>query len=207
MSTGRGLLILGFGGHARSVADVALAAGYKDLMFLDDNAKDGETFLGFPVLRDFAGALPNGWDSFSAAGDNKKRQEQITRIKRMDWPLASLISPHATVGYGAQIAEGCLVAHHAHVGPDAQVGAGCIINTSAVIEHECRVGSFSHISVNATIAGRAFIGEKVFIGAGAVVVDGISICDDVVVGAGGVVIADIPYSGIYVGVPVRMLPK
>ena len=45
------LALLGFGGHARSVADVALTAGFDRLLFVDENVQRGESFLGFPVQR------------------------------------------------------------------------------------------------------------------------------------------------------------
>jgi UDP-N-acetylbacillosamine N-acetyltransferase len=44
MSPDTGLLILGFGGHARSVADVAIASGITQLCFIDANAKPNESF-------------------------------------------------------------------------------------------------------------------------------------------------------------------
>jgi len=68
-----GLVILGFGGHARSVADVALAAGVENLLFVDANAKPGETLAGFPVSQRLDGPMPQAWLVFPAAGDNALR--------------------------------------------------------------------------------------------------------------------------------------
>lgn len=200
-----GLLILGFGGHARSVADVALAIGYKSIIFLDENARDNENFLGYPVQREFQKPLPADWQCIPAAGDNKLRQLQVEHANTMNWNLATLIAPTATIGAGALISVGSFVAHHSHVGPMAKVGVGCIVNSGAIVEHECYVGDFSHVSVNATIAGRTRIGRFVFIGAGAVVIDSLSVADNVIVGAGGIVVTSLEYSGTYVGMPVRQL--
>lgn len=202
-----GLLIFGFGGHARAVADVAFAAGISDFCFIDSNAREGESFLGYPVIKQWDGALPEGWQAFSAAGDNIRRQQYCEHIKALGWPLATLIAPSATIGIGSKITEGCLIAHHAHIGPMVSVGKACIINTGAVVEHESKVGDFVHISVNATVAGRSSIGDYGFIGAGATVIDGISICNNVIVGAGSVVIRNIDCSGVYVGSPACRLQK
>jgi len=198
-----GLVILGFGGHARSVADVAMAAGISDFRFVDANARSGETFLDFPVVAELGQDIPAGWGVFPAAGDNRYREEQILTINRAGWNLVSLVAPTATIGPGCSIGPGSFVGHHAHIGPMAKIGSGCIINTGAVIEHECEVGSFSHVSVNATLAGRSRIGEQVMLGAGATAIDGIAIADRVVIGAGGVVTRSILEQGVYVGVPVR----
>lgn len=205
MHPGRGLVILGFGGHARSVADVALAAGYQELLFIDEHARDGEHFLGHPARRESPHILPEGWACLPAAGDNRRRQAQIIAIRECGWPLASLIAPTATIGAGATLAAGCFVAHHAHVGPLARIGTGTILNTGAVVEHECVVGEFAHISVNASVAGRSRIGDRAFVGAGATVIDGIYVGDDIMIGAGSVVAASIDKSGIYVGVPARWI--
>lgn len=205
MNTVRGLVIFGFGGHARSVADIALATGVSELRFIDDNALDGERFFNFPVLKQWDGVLPEGWMAFPAAGDNKRRQKQYEHITALGWPIATLVAPSSTIGVGCIIGHGCLIAHHAHVGPMAKVGIGCIVNTSAVIEHECTVGDFAHVSVNSTIAGRSKVGDYSMVGAGATIIDGVEVGSNVTIGAGAVVRLSIGQSGVYVGVPARRI--
>lgn len=201
----RGLVILGFGGHARSVADVALAIGYEALLFIDENAREGENFLGHPVQRAWPAQLPDGWTCMPAAGDNRKRQAQLAAIQEAGWPPATLIAPSATLGAGAAVSPGSFIAHHAHVGPMARIGIGAIVNTGAVVEHESVVGDYTHVSVNTTVAGRSRVGRLVFVGAGATVIDGIAVGDEITIGAGGVVTASISEAGTYVGVPARKL--
>lgn len=202
-----GLLICGFGGHARSVTDVAIATGVQRFVFVDSSARDGETFLDFDVRREFPELLPAGWQCFAAAGDNRKRQLQVDFILARRWPLATVVSPTSTVGAGAAIAEGCFLAHHSHVGPLATVGRSCILNTGSIVEHDCRVGDYSHISVNATVAGACTLGSFVFMGAGSVVKDDCAVTDDVICGAGTVVIQSLLVGGTYVGAPARMVRR
>lgn len=193
---------MGFGGHARSVADIAWACGYQELCFMDENAKEGECFLNFLVLKD---VLESNWSCVLAAGNNHHRIEQMKKAYAKGWSIQTLISPFASQGIGAQIAEGSVVGHHAHVGPMAKIGQGCIINTAAIVEHDGHVGDFCHVSVNATLCGHVRLGQRVFVGSGAIVKNGISIADDVTVGAGAVVVKDIHQSGTYVGVPARLV--
>lgn len=205
MKIPQGLLIFGFGGHARSVAEVAMASGIVDFCFVDPNARENESFLGFPVIKQWDGDLPDEWLAFSAAGDNVLRQQDCERTKALGWQLATLIAPSAIIGVGSSIAEGCMVAHNTYIGPMASIGFASIINTGAIVEHECKIGSFVHISVNATVAGRSAIGDYSFIGAGATVIDRINICKDVTVGAGSVVIRNIDGPGVYVGSPACLI--
>jgi UDP-N-acetylbacillosamine N-acetyltransferase len=203
----RGLFIIGFGSHARSVADVALDLGIPALTFVDAAASPDEEFAGFPVVTATSDMPRDGWSVFAAAGDNLKRQRQIETAIKQDQPLVSLISKRAYVGVGATIQPGTFVAHHAHIGPMAVVGRGAIINTAAVVEHDCIIGNFTHISVNATVAGRCRIGNLVFLGAGATVIDGVRITDGVTIGAGSTVIDDIDKPGVYVGCPARRIER
>ena len=203
MATSQGLLILGCGGHARSVADVALAAGIKDILFVDDNAKDGENFQGFSIQKSLSGPLPEGWMCLPASGDNTQRKVQMERAESLAWPLAILISPTATIGIGSVIAPGTFIAHHAHIGPKVTIGTGCIINTGAIVEHDCRIGSYSHIAIGATVGGSSNVGEGCSVFAGATIIDSVQICNNVTLGGGAVVIHDIQEAGVYVGVPAK----
>src|SRR5258707_4167 len=103
----RGLVILGFGGHARSVADIALTMGIKALIFVAEAAGANESLWGFPVRKAFDDKLPDGWQTFAASGDNQTRQIQVAAILGRSWPLATLISPTATIGSEAGISAGC----------------------------------------------------------------------------------------------------
>lgn len=200
-----GLIILGFGGHARSVADVALVAGYDRLLFVDPNAGESETFLGHKVVSLWDGNLPLGWHVISAAGDNARRKNHCDLIAAHGHTPATLIAPTATIGAGSGILAGSFVAHHAHIGPMARIGYGCILNTGSIVEHEAHVGDYSHVSVNATIAGRSKLGNLSMLGAGATIIDNVEVAGNVIVGGGSVVHRNITASGTYAGTPAKRL--
>lgn len=199
-----GLYIFGFGGHARSVGDIALSSGIDALVFIDPSVRPGESFGDHPAMV----ALPDhpepSWGGFPALGDNERRRglyETIVLHK------PALIAPSASIGRYSVIGEATLVAHQAHVGPLARVGRGAIINSGAIVDHETQIGDFCHISVNATVAGRCTIGANVFLGAGATIIDGIKITDNVIVGAGATVVRDINEPGVYVGTPAQRIRR
>lgn len=199
------LIVFGFGGHARSVADVALALGYKMLVFVDEQAREGELFLDFPVLKSFTPDDPKAWCAFPASGNGLVRLAQTKLIEQQGWQLVSLIAPSATLGVGCALGSGVFVGQQAHIGPMTKVGRGSIINSGAVVEHECSVGQWSHVSVNATMAGRSSLGDFSMLGAGATVIDGVSVAIQITVGAGAVVNKHIDNPGVYVGVPAKVL--
>ncbi len=197
------LIIYGCGGHARSVADVALHNGIDELIFVDDNARDNERLFNFKVVRE----LPSHTQQLIiAVGDNQKRACLLDQFSKNNLSVINLSAHTAYVSkYSQLMAKGIFIAHGAHIGPHTRIGTGSILNTHCVVEHDCHIGNYSHISVNATVAGNCSIGDFVTIGAGATVIDGVKISAQVTIGAGAVVVADIDEAGTYVGIPARRL--
>lgn len=197
------LIIHGCGGHARSVADVAMSAHIQQITFVDRHAQESEKIFGFPVLKIYNEAQQYSSWHHVAIGNLEKKAEIFTQLFNSQEDITSIISPQAYIGQEVKLGVGVFIGHGAHVGPLAYIGNNSMINTHAVIEHESRLGAHSHIAINATIAGRCQIGNFVFIGAGATIIDGITICDQVIIGAGAVVVSHITEPGLYVGVPAR----
>ncbi len=196
------LSIIGCGGHARSVCDVAMDVWEGiEITFYDENAKADETIMGGCLVKSLS--LLTDTDAIVAYGDVNKRESCEVSLKKQGKRIVSVVSLRSDIGHYASLGEGCFIAHRSHIGPEAVIGDGCIINTSAVVEHEVKIGDYSSINVNATVCGRCKIGKRVYIGAGAVIKDNIRICDDVIVGAGAVVVKDINVPGVYVGCPAR----
>lgn len=197
------LIILGCGGHARTIANAAAATGYKNLYFVDSAARPGEVMLGWPVLDATSAMELPGTAAIAASGNPGLRAHQLECIEKAKLRLVSIIAPTAIVGLEARISGGVFVGFGAYVGPRAVLEQGCIINTSAVVEHDARIGTLTHISVNATVAGSVRIGQRCFVGAGATVIDGLEISDDVTIGAGATVVKHLKQPGVYLGCPAR----
>ena len=204
MQGGGRLYVLGIGGHARSVTDAAVAAGFSDILLVDVAARPGETFAGFLSLTRLPEPSEPGAAVIPGIGDNAARRRACAGIEHC---LAVLAAADATLGLSAEIGPGTVILRHAHVGPNTRIGTGVIVNTGAIVDHDCRIGDFVHVAVGATLAGRVTIGENSMIGAGATVVDGVAICADVVLGAGATAVRDIVEPGVYVGTPARLLRR
>ena len=198
MSNKKQLVIFGCGGHSRSVADVALAA-YSDheLIFVDEEAKEGELILGFPCVNKYPVEITK---IFIAIGDNAKRR---TLCEKHYTNLINIISPRAYIGREVELGRGVFVAHDAHIGVLSKISDFAVINTGAKIDHECKTGIAATMAPGAIMCGRASIGNETWIGAGALVREKVSVAPNVVVGMGAVVVKDITESGIYVGCPTR----
>ncbi|HOS82744.1 MAG TPA: acetyltransferase [Methanolinea sp.] len=203
------LVIIGCGGHARSVLDVALNEGWKDVLIVDELGKPGESIFEYPVYTSLFDADNSYRDIFVALGDNYERKRRINDILThyKQFNLVNIISSHAYLSPRSSLGKGIFIGNFAHIGPQVVIDDNTIINTHAIVEHECYIGNSSHISIGAHLAGKVRIGEYCMIGAGAIIRDRISIHDHVTIGAGAVVVKDISTPGVYVGNPARELIK
>lgn len=197
------LIIIGGGGHAKSVADLALKNGFNIIGFLDDS--DAVTdMLGIKRL----GAVSDCEKYAEVAkfvigiGNNSVRRK-IYETYKINYE--TLIHPSAVVGTSVVIENGAVIMAGAVINADTKVGKQAIINTGAVVEHDCVIGEFTMVAPGSTVCGFSKIGNNCWLGAGCVVNNVIDICDNTTVGSGGVVIKSIVESGTYVGVPVRRI--
>lgn len=198
------LLIFGAGGHARVVADAALAQGaWTGLQATaDDITGPGAELLPRVPLVAPQDGLGGAQLLHIAIGSAAVRERKSMEAAL---PLATIVHPRAAVSPHASLRPGCFVAAQAVVAPGAQVGSSVIVNHGAVVDHDVQVGDFSHIAPGATLGGEACIGRRVLVGAGARVLPGVRVADDVIIGAGAVVHEDITGPGTFAGVPVRRI--
>lgn len=206
----RSLILVGGGGHCKSVIEAAVEAGYKIGGILEVPSLLGTDVLDYKVTGtdDDIATLAADHDFIITVGsisDCTLRHRLADKIKKAGGHLATVIAPTATVSRFATVAPGSVILHHATINAEASIGRNCIINTGAIIEHECSIGDFTHVSTAAVVNGDSHIGQNCFIGSNSVVINGISVTNNTVIGAGSVVISSIPQPGTYVGNPAQKI--
>ena len=202
------MIIIGTGGHARVVAEIAKLSHLEIKGFIDlDYSGEDELILGSPVLGglDQFKNFSQGISFFAAIGDNAQRKQVFAQMISQDFMPISLIHPTAIIGEGVELGAGTLVCAGSIISTNAQIGLNSIINTGVIIDHETTIGSNSHIAPGSRIAGRVKIGAESFVGIGSNVINNINIGSNVIVGAGSVIIRDIPSNSKVVGIPGRIL--
>lgn len=208
----KNLILVGGGGHCKSVIDVAESAGYTILGILDRPEEVGKRVLGYKVLGtdDDMAKYADKADFIVTVGQIKSPNLRIKLHQMLadaHCKLATIISSTAHVSKHATIGEGTVIMHQAFVNADAHIGKGCIINTASIIEHEATVGDYCHVSTGATINGGAVIGKCTFVGSQSVVNQCVTISDNIIIGAGSAVVSDLPSNCIAVGVPAKPINK
>jgi sugar O-acyltransferase (sialic acid O-acetyltransferase NeuD family) len=183
------LLIVGAGGHGRSVAEAVLMADQFSLVgFADDGAFTlGDAVWGLPVLGPataFASYTDQATHALVAIGNNVIRQKLFAQLQTAGLVMASVIHPRAIVSPRAQLGVGVAVMAGAIVGTEAILGQGAIVNCGAVVDHHAQVHDFGHLGVNACMAGRSILGALAWIQAGASIGYGVKVPAGVVLKPG-----------------------
>ena len=164
------LLLVGCGGHARSLIDLIETQGEWQIHGLVGLAEQvGSTVLGYPVLGTDED-LPTLRSICPAA---------LLAVGQLPDP-----APRAVVSRHASLGEGSVIGHGAIVNAGATIGAHCIINTGALIEHDAQVGDHCHVSTGALVNGGVHLGNGCFIGSGAMLREGLQLPAGTVISAG-----------------------
>lgn len=203
----KSLILIGGGGHCKSVIEVAESAGYEIKGILDMPDEVGREVLpGHKVIGtdDEIPQYVEECDFVITVGFIKNpalRIKLYNKVKTAGGRLATIIASTAHVSKYAELGEGTVIMHHAFVNAGAKIGDNCIINTFVNIEHDAEVGNQCHISTGTMVNGECKIGENCFIGSQSVCANCIEIASDIIVGAGSVVRKSIRVKGIYAGNP------
>ena len=185
------LLLIGCGGHARSLIDVVESSGRWHVLGLVGLPEQvGENVLGYPVLgcdQDLSSLREQCAHALLAVGQiglAPQRQRLGDELRRSEFGLPVVISGRAHVSRHAQLGVGTSVGHGAIVNAGACVGDHCILNSNALIEHDAVIEDYCHISTGALVNGGAKIGTGSFIGSGAVLREGLSLPPQTIISAG-----------------------
>ena len=202
----KNLILVGGGGHCKSVIEAAESAGYNILGVLDTPENVGKRVLDYKVIGtdDDIPQYVDKAEFVITVGFIKNPTTRIklyNKVKAAGGRLATIIASTAHVSKYAELGEGTVIMHHAFVNAGAKIGDNCIINTFVNIEHDAEVGNQCHISTGTMVNGECKIGESCFIGSQSVCANCIEIASDIIIGAGSVVRKSIRVKGIYAGNP------
>ena len=185
----KSLILVGGGGHCKSVIDVAECAGYTIIGILDKPEEVGKRVLNYEVIGTDED-IPKYVDkalfviTVGQIKENTVRRKIAALIDKAGGKYATLIANDAYVSKYASVGEGTVVMHKAIVNADSHVGRNCIINTLTNIEHDVVIGDFCHISTGCMINGDTHIGNNVFVGSNSEIHNCKYIVDNVILAAG-----------------------
>jgi len=165
------ILLVGGGGHCKSVIDVIEQEGrFKIAGVIDKKELLGQDVLGYKVIGsdDDLEKLSKEYNyaivTVGQIRSNTIRVKLFKLLKQLNYQLPVIVSPLAYVSPHAKVDEGSIIMHHALVNADAYVGKNAIINSKALIEHDAVIEEHCHISTGTIINGGVKVKANSFVG-------------------------------------------
>lgn len=188
------LLVVGAGGHGRSVAEAAELSGQFEVVgFLDDALPPNKLVLGVPVLGALASMAQHQSivnQAIVAVGNNAVREKLMMQLTVVGFTWATVVHPRAIVSPSSAIGAGSTVMAGAIVGTEARLGVGAIVNCGALVDHHATVEDYGHLGVNASMAGGTLLGRGAWMQAGAALGYGVAVPSGVTLAPGEAVDSD-----------------
>lgn len=206
------LIIIGSGGHARSIIDVAIAQDKYNIIGCVSNEKVGkEVAYSIKVIGDdsilediFSSDVKN---CFVAIGNNLIRKKIYSKLIDIGFSIVNIISPNSIISPASKIGSGVCVLHNSFIGVNVEIGDNTIINSSVSIDHDCKIGNHCHIAPGVAMSGTVLVEDGTHIGTGSSIIDGVSIGKWSYAGAGSVIVKDVESNILVYGVPARFIKK
>ncbi len=205
ISNNHDLIILGSGGHSKSVTEIAKSLNYNILGYLDDDLSKPNVLAKIQDIDKFS-----NFNLGFGIGGIKNLPSRFILIQSLEkfFPFfINLVSPYALISENLKMGTGNTIHPYTFINSHVTIGNFCILNTRSTIEHDCVIGDNVHISTGVIVNGEVQIGNHVFIGSGSVLKNQVKITDNVIIGMGSVVIKDIQEPGIYAGSPLKIIQK
>ena len=165
------ILLVGGGGHCRSVIDVIEQLGsYTIAGIIDQPDLVGSEVLGYPVigtdddLAHLYGRYTHAIITVGQVRSNVIRRRLFHQLKEIGYSLPVIVSPLGYLSAHAKVDEGTVIMHYAMVNAGAKVGVNCIINSKALVEHDVIIGDHVHISTAVVLNGGVEIASHSFVG-------------------------------------------
>ncbi|RXJ68981.1 acetyltransferase [Halarcobacter ebronensis] len=168
------IILIGGGGHCRSVIDVIEAEDKFDIAgIIDKQELIGSSVLGYKVigcdddLQLLIKDIKNAVITVGHLEDNSLRVSLYKKLKNIGFTLPTIISPLAYVSKHTTIDEGTVIMHQALINANVKIGKNCIINSKALIEHDVTVENHCHISTGSILNGGVIVKSNTFFGSNA----------------------------------------
>ena len=187
--------LVGYGGHAR---EVMAQIGEKLTCFVDDEY----VVNGTKPLSEFN---PKEFELMVAVADSQDRYKIVNKLPK-ETKYFTFIHPTAQImDDNIEIGEGSFIGANSIITTNIKIGKHCLLNRGNHIGHDCFIGDYFSAMPCAVVGGNVWIDDKVYLGSCSNIKEKIKITSNITIGMNGAVVKNITESGVYVGVPVKLI--
>lgn len=186
--------LIGYGGHAR---EVMAQMGLKLTCFVDEKYVDENTL---PI----SNFNPNEYVVMVAIADPKIRYDIVSKLPK-DTKYFTFVHPSALIMENVEIGEGSFIGANSILTTNIKIGKHAILNRGNHIGHDTIIGDYFSAMPGSIVSGNVKIYDIVYLGTNSSIKEKTSIHSLVTVGLNSGVVDNIIKSGIYGGVPAKLI--
>ena len=188
------LVIIGAGGHAKSVIDIIEELGsWKIIGLIGRENEKQKQVSGYRVIgtdKDLRLIRKECNYAFIGIGQIKNYEPRVSvakELERLNFKMPAIKAKSAYISKRAIIGKGTLVGHGAIINSGAMIGENAIINSGAIIEHDSKIHDYTHISTGTIVNGGAIVEKMSFLGSNSMVREGVIVPQCSIIRAGSIV--------------------
>ena len=205
------LLLIGGGGHCKSVLDSVLTSNeYSEIGIIDKKENNRDNILGIPIIGSdddlyklYQDRYHYAFVTVGSIGEPSLRIKLFKMLETIGFEIPNIIDSTAIVSNQVKVERGIFIGKNVVVNVGTSIKDGSIINTGSTIEHDCIINQFCHIAPGTVLCGEVEVGENTHVGAGSVIKQQIKIGSDTIIGMGSVVLNDISDNIVAYGNPCK----
>ena len=209
------LLLIGGGGHCKSVLDSLLEKNeYAEIGIVDKKEMVGNSIMGIPVIgcdADLPTLFHTGYQyafvTVGSSGDPTIRIALFSVLSEIGYEIPIIMDSSSKISNHAKIEQGVFIGKQSIVNAGTVIHQGAIINSGSIVEHDCRIGAFVHIAPGAVLGGEVIVGENSHVGSNAAIKQQVSIGFNTIIGMGSVVLHNIHDNVMAYGNPCREVKR
>jgi sugar O-acyltransferase (sialic acid O-acetyltransferase NeuD family) len=205
----RNLIIIGAGGFAREVYDMANYCYGTDQDFfikgfLSDNPSEIE-ILGYPPILGTISSykIENGDVFFCGIGSVKDRKKCVEIILAKGGRFLNLIHPTVVISPSVKLGVGVAIKSFCVLASDVVIGDFSFLQSSVVLGHDVEIGKYCQINSFSFFAGCSKIHNQVLVGAHSKFIQNAEAEDLSVVGIGSLIIRKVKRETTVFGSPAK----
>ncbi|GAA4080578.1 acetyltransferase [Flavobacterium cheonanense] len=207
----KNLIIIGAGGLAREIYDLAKICSKNETLFKIKGflSKDdtGIEAMGYPkILSNVIDYSVEENDCFFCAiGDVIVRKRVVETIISKGGEFINLIHPTAIVSPSVKLGIGIGIKSHCVISSDVEIDSFSFLQSSVIMGHDVKIGKFCQINSFAFFAGYVKINNNATINAGAKLLQNVVVEEQAIVGMGSVVISKVKAGTTVFGNPAKRI--
>ncbi|MES9831737.1 MAG: NeuD/PglB/VioB family sugar acetyltransferase [Candidatus Thiodiazotropha sp. LLP2] len=203
------LVIIGSGGHACCMLEVAGLAGFNVTGFIDRTNLKAEKVKGLPILGGDDLLLDKSFtsDHLFAVGIGdpvaRNRYGQLLLERHAECP--AIVNPSSYISADAKLGAGVLLMGMNAINHGALIDDFVALDWQVTVGHGAQLGRSIFAGPGSRVAGDVICGDETYLGIGCQIIECVTVGKNSIIGAGATVTRNIPDNVVAVGSPAKVI--